>query len=355
MDAFTIKSSRTAHSFFLPLPPMRGHSHAISMALLDVKNLTTRFHTRNGIVHAVEDVSFVLEKGETLGIVGESGSGKSVSCYSLLGLIPQPPGKIHSGSAIFEGTDLLKANEKTLRKIRGKKISMIFQDPMTCLNPALRISTQLTEPLELHEGMKGKPALHRAIEALEEVGIPEAEKRIKSYPHEFSGGMRQRVMIAMALITRPEILIADEPTTALDVTVQKQVLDLIKDRQETLGTAVLLVTHDLGVVSQVCDKVNVMYAGRVVESATATDLFADPRHAYTRALLKSIPAMHKKGETLYTIPGLPPNLNVPPSACSFQPRNTLGDSSLCLADEPPQLTEIVPGHHVQNCPGCLAS
>ena len=325
------------------------------MALLDVRNLTTRFHTRNGIVHAVEDVSFALEKGETLGIVGESGSGKSVTCYSLLGLIPQPPGKIHSGTAIFEGTDLLKAKEKTLRRIRGKKISMIFQDPMTCLNPPLRIATQLTEPLELHEGMRGKPALHRAIEALEEVGIPDAAKRIKSYPHEFSGGMRQRVMIAMALITRPEVLIADEPTTALDVTVQKQVLDLIKDRQETLGTAVVLVTHDLGVVSQVCDKVNVMYAGRIVESATATDLFADPRHAYTRALLKSIPAMHEKGDTLYTIPGLPPHLNAPPSACSFQPRNTLGDNNRCLTNEAPQLAEIVPGHHVQNCPGCLAS
>lgn len=326
-----------------------------NMALLDVNHLTTRFHTRNGIVHAVEDVSFSLEKGETLGIVGESGSGKSVTCYSLLGLIPQPPGKIHSGSAIFEGTDLLQANEKSLRKIRGKKISMIFQDPMTCLNPALRISSQLTEPLELHEGIKGKAALHRAIEALEEVGIPQAEKRIRSYPHEFSGGMRQRVMIAMALITRPDILIADEPTTALDVTVQKQVLDLIKDRQKTLGTAVILVTHDLGVVSQSCDQVNVMYAGRVVESAASKELFAQPRHAYTRALLKSIPATHQKGETLYTIPGLPPNLNAPPSSCSFQPRNTLGDSSLCLTNEAPQLTEISPGHSVQNCPGCLAS
>lgn len=325
------------------------------MALLDVQNLTTRFHTRNGVVHAVEDVSFSLEKGETLGIVGESGSGKSVTCYSLLGLIPRPPGRIHSGTAVFEGTDLLQAREKTLRKIRGKQISMIFQDPMTCLNPALRISTQLVEPLELHEGMKGKPALHRAIEALEEVGIPQAEKRISSYPHEFSGGMRQRVMIAMALITRPEILIADEPTTALDVTVQKQVLDLIKDRQKSLGTAVILVTHDLGVVSQACDKVNVMYAGRVVEKATASDLFNEPRHAYTRALLKSIPAMHAKGEKLYTIPGLPPNLDQPPSSCSFQPRNTLGDASRCLLDEAPQLTEIAPGHFVQNCPGCLAS
>jgi len=325
------------------------------MPLLDVKNLTTRFHTRNGIVHAVEDVSFSVEKGETLGIVGESGSGKSVTCYSLLGLIPQPPGKIHSGTAIFEGLDLLKIKGTELRKIRGKRISMIFQDPMTSLNPYLKISTQLMEPLELHERIKGKQALHRAIEALEEVGIPDAGKRIQAYPHQFSGGMRQRVMIAMALITRPELLIADEPTTALDVTVQKQVLDLIKDRQEKLGTAVILVTHDLGVVSQVCDKVNVMYAGRVIESATADDLFKNPRHAYTRALLKSIPAMHQKGEKLYTIPGLPPTLSLPPGSCSFQPRNTLGDASLCLTDQAPELSEVAPGHSVQNCPGCLAS
>lgn len=323
------------------------------MPLLDVQNLTTRFHTRNGIVHAVEDVSFSVEKGQTLGIVGESGSGKSVTCYSLLGLIPQPPGKIHSGSAIFEGINLLKSSEAELRKIRGKRISMIFQDPMTSLNPYLKISTQLMEPLELHEGLKGKAALNRAIEALEEVGIPDPEKRIQAYPHQFSGGMRQRVMIAMALITRPELLIADEPTTALDVTVQKQVLDLIKDRQKELGTAVILVTHDLGVVSQVCDHVNVMYAGRVMESASADDLFANPRHSYTRALLKSIPATHEKGEKLYTIPGLPPTLSSPPSSCSFLPRNTIGDPSLCLTDAVPQLTEIAPGHMVQNCPGCL--
>ena len=187
------------------------------------------------------------------------------------------------------------------------------------------------------------------------MGIPEADKRILSYPHEFSGGMRQRVMIAMALITRPEILIADEPTTALDVTVQKQVLDLIKDRQKSLGTSVILVTHDLGVVSQACDKVNVMYAGQIVETATAEDLFASPRHSYTRALLKSIPATHAKGQTLYTIPGLPPNLNSPPTACSFMPRNTLGDPSCCLTNQSPPLTEVAPGHFVQNCPGCLSS
>lgn len=324
------------------------------MPLLDVRNLTTRFHTRNGVVHAVENVSFTVDPGETLGIVGESGSGKSVTCYSLLGLIPQPPGRIHGGQAIFDGVDLLKTSEKELQKIRGKRISMIFQDPMTSLNPFMKVSAQITEPLALHENCHGKEALHRAIKALEEVGIPEPEKRIHSYPHEFSGGMRQRVMIAMALITRPELLICDEPTTALDVTVQKQVLDLIRDRQRELGTAVIFITHDLAVVSEMCDKINVMYAGRVVESAPKAELFRNPLHAYTRSLLKSIPASHPKGEPLYTIPGLPPDLSRPAPGCSFQPRNRLGNSKLCLTKQSPSLDEIEPGHFAQNCPGCLA-
>ncbi len=323
--------------------------------LLDVKNLTTRFHTRNGIVHAVEDVSFSLEKGRTLGIVGESGSGKSVTCYSLLGLLPMPPGRIERGSAMFGGIDLLKAPEKELLKIRGKRISMIFQDPMTSLNPFMRIRDQLTEPLELHENLRGKAALTRAIDALAEVGIPDPEKRISSYPHEFSGGMRQRVMIAMALITKPELLICDEPTTALDVTVQKQVLDLIRERQRELGTAVIFITHDLAVVSEMCDAINVMYAGRIVESAARADLFGKPLHAYTRSLLKSIPAAQPKGRPLITIPGLPPNLAHPRQGCAFQPRNLLGDASLCVTDQAPELAEILPGHFAQNCPGCLAS
>ncbi|MGJ8633592.1 MAG: ABC transporter ATP-binding protein [Luteolibacter sp.] len=323
--------------------------------LLDVKNLTTRFHTRNGIVHAVEDVSFSVDKGSTLGIVGESGSGKSVTCYSLLGLIPTPPGKIERGSAHFDGTDLLAIPEKQLRKIRGKRISMIFQDPMTSLNPYMRISDQLTEPLELHENIRGKAALTRAIDALAEVGIPEPEKRIQSYPHEFSGGMRQRVMIAMALITKPELIICDEPTTALDVTVQKQVLDLIRDRQRDLGTAVIFITHDLAVVSEVCDVIKVMYAGRFVESATRKELFNNPLHAYTRSLLKSIPAAQPKGQPLVTIPGLPPDLANPPKGCAFQPRNLLGNPALCETGYSPEFTEISPGHMVQNCPGCLAT
>lgn len=324
------------------------------MPLLDVRHLTTRFHTRNGVVHAVEDVSFAVEPGQTLGIVGESGSGKSVTCYSLLGLIPQPPGRIHSGQALFDGVDLLKASEKTLRSIRGKRISMIFQDPMSSLNPFMRISAQLTEPLLLHEGLRGPAALERAVAALAEVGIPDPDKRIHSYPHEFSGGMRQRVMIAMALITRPELLICDEPTTALDVTVQKQVLDLIRDRQRTLGTAVVFITHDLAVVSEMCDHINVMYAGRIVESAAKEDLFRHPLHAYTRSLLRSIPAAQVKGELLYTIPGLPPDLTAPPPGCAFKVRNRLGEPDRCLTASPPPFDEIEPGHFAQNCPGCLA-
>jgi oligopeptide transport system ATP-binding protein len=341
-------------AFLVGLFSLNVRIRPATMPLLDVRHLTTRFHTRNGVVHAVEDVSFTVDPGQTLGIVGESGSGKSVTCYSLLGLIPQPPGRIHRGEAIFDGVDLLKSTGKQLRKIRGKRISMIFQDPMTSLNPFMKVSAQLTEPLAIHENLRGAKALDRAIEALAEVGIPDAAKRIHSYPHEFSGGMRQRVMIAMALITRPELLICDEPTTALDVTVQKQVLDLIRDRQKKLGTAVIFITHDLSVVSEMCDQVNVMYAGRIVESAPKADLFLHPLHAYTRSLLKSIPATHAKGELLYTIPGLPPDLSRPSTGCSFHPRNQIGNPELCLRDESPSLDEIGPHHFAQNCPGCLA-
>lgn len=322
--------------------------------LLQVADLTTSFHTRGGTVKAVRNVSFSLNKGETLGIVGESGSGKSVSCYSIMRLIPMPPGKIERGTAFFDGIDLLHCGEEQMRSIRGKRISMIFQDPMTALNPYLNIGQQVAEPLVIHQGVSKKEALERAIEELSLVGIPDAGQRAKSYPHEFSGGMRQRVMIAMALITRPEILIADEPTTALDVTVQKQVLDLIKQRQKELGVAVILITHDLGVVKQYADRINVMYAGRIVESAASGELLRTPLHAYTRSLLKSIPSGQKKGQPLYSIPGLPPNLTDDSGGCSFRSRNTLGDASLCLTETDPELIEIKPGHLVQNCPGCLA-
>jgi oligopeptide transport system ATP-binding protein len=275
-----------------------------------------------------------------------------VTCYSLLGLLPMPPGKIEGGSAMFGGTDLLACPEAALQKIRGKRIGMIFQDPMTSLNPYMRISAQLMEPLLLHEGMDKKTALARAIESMEEVGIPEASKRIFAYPHEFSGGMRQRVMIAMALITRPEILIADEPTTALDVTVQKQILDLIRERQRELGTAVIFITHDLTVVAEMCDTVNVMYAGRIVERAPVREIFAKPLHAYTRALRRSIPAMAGKGEPLHTIPGLPPSLSKPILGCAFAERSGIVHTA-DFGGTRPVLKEYSPGHWAEACPHCV--
>jgi oligopeptide transport system ATP-binding protein len=290
------------------------------MPLLEVRDLTTAFHLRDGVVRAAEGVDITLDRGETLGIVGESGSGKSVTCYSLLKLIPEPPGRIERGTAMFDGRDLLTLSQAEMRKVRGDRIAMIFQDPMTSLNPYLRISTQLIEAQTVHRDIDRKAALAKAIAALEEVGITDAARRVHRYPHEFSGGMRQRVMIAMALINDPDLLIADEPTTALDVTIQAQILDLIKERQERLGTAVILVTHDLGVVAGTCDKVQVMYAGRVVESGTADQIFYAAKHPYTQALQRSIPSLKAKTETLYTIPGTPPNLARPLSGCAFYPR-----------------------------------
>ena len=312
------------------------------MPLLEVENLRTYFYTRAGVIRAVNDVSFSLRQGETLGIVGESGSGKSVTCYSILGIIPKPPGKIVSGHAIFDGVDLLNCPEKQLRRIRGKRISMIFQDPMTSLNPYMRISDQIVEPLLVHDKVSRSKALAKAIASLEEVGIQDATSRINLYPHQFSGGMRQRVMIAMALISRPQILIADEPTTALDVTVQAQILELIKQRQKDLGTAVIFITHDLGVVASFCKEVNVMYAGRIVESASTEEIFCHPMHPYNAALQQSIPALHKKGELLFTIPGLPPDLAMDLPGCSFAPRCAHA-TDICK-DQSPSLTEIVPSH-----------
>jgi oligopeptide transport system ATP-binding protein len=311
------------------------------MPLLEVTNLRTSFHTRHGIVRAVNDVSFALEKGDTLGIVGESGSGKSVTCYSLMRLIPQPPGRIEGGTAMFDGIDLLKASPAQLSKIRGKRISMIFQDPMTSLNPYMRISEQIIEPLLIHEKISRDDAMKRAMAMLAEVGVPDAEKRIRSYPHEFSGGMRQRVMIAMALITRPELLIADEPTTALDVTVQAQILDLVKKMQRELGMAVIWITHDLGVVAGFCQRVQVMYAGRIVERAATEELFAKTAHPYTRALQKSIPALQPKGEALYTIPGMPPDLSRNLEGCPFAPRCEFAQEQ---CQQPVALKDIAPGH-----------
>jgi oligopeptide transport system ATP-binding protein len=313
-----------------------------AMPLLEIEDLRTYFYTRAGIVRAVNGVSFSLPRGETLGIVGESGSGKSVTCYSILGLIPRPPGKIVSGVARFDGIDLLNCSSHRLRAIRGKRISMIFQDPMTSLNPYMRISDQLVEPLLVHERMRRSQALKRAVESLEEVGIQDAARRINLYPHQFSGGMRQRVMIAMALISRPEILIADEPTTALDVTVQAEILELIKQRQRDLGTAVIFITHDLGVVASFCNYVNVMYAGGIVESAPTDELFARPMHPYSASLQQSIPALHQKGQPLYTIPGLPPDLTLDIQGCPFAPR--CGHARNICAEQSAILRQITPNH-----------
>jgi oligopeptide transport system ATP-binding protein len=290
-------------------------------AILKVKNLRTYFYTDEGVVKAVDDVSFSLHKGEVIGIVGESGSGKSVANLSVMNLILSPPGKIVGGEVLFHGDDILKLKEKQLQKIRGARISMIFQDPMTSLNPFLRISTQLIETITLHQKLDKKQARAKAVEMLDMVGIPAAKERIDSYPHQFSGGMLQRVMIAMALSCNPEILIADEPTTALDVTIQAQILDLIRGLTHKLGTAVILITHSLGVVAGMCDNIYVMYAGRVVEFGTAEQIFETPLHPYTRGLIKSVPRLDRRNRgRLFSIPGQPPNVIDLPPCCPFFPR-----------------------------------
>ena len=291
------------------------------MPLLEVTDLQTHFFTEDGLVKAVNGVSFHVEKGETLGIVGESGSGKSVTSLSVMRLIPNPPGKIVGGKILFDGEDLLTYDEDEMRKIRGKNIAMIFQDPMTSLNPVLTIGRQLTETLELHLRMTGREARRRAAELLSLVGIPSPEKRLDDYPHQFSGGMRQRVMIAMALSCNPDLLIADEPTTALDVTIQAQILELINKLKSELEMAVLIITHDLGVVARMADRINVMYAGRIVEEGPTGQIFADPRMPYTIGLLQSIPRLdEERGRRLNPIRGLPPDLINLPEICPFSPR-----------------------------------
>ncbi len=289
--------------------------------LLEVTNLETHFHTQDGVVKAVNGVSFHVQRGETLGIVGESGCGKSVTSLSVMRLIPSPPGKIAGGQIRFDGDDLLQMNEQEMRHIRGNRIAMIFQDPMTSLNPVLTIGRQITESIELHLKLSQREAANRAVELLNMVGISGAAKRLDNYPHQFSGGMRQRVMIAMALSCNPELLIADEPTTALDVTIQAQILELINRLKEQLDTAVMMITHDLGVVAGMTDRVTVMYAGRVVEEGATGELFANPRMPYTIGLLRSIPRLDAgHGQKLTPIRGLPPNLIDLPAVCPFSPR-----------------------------------
>jgi oligopeptide/dipeptide ABC transporter ATP-binding protein len=312
--------------------------------LLSVEDLQVRFATRRGTVHAVNGITFDIAPGETLGIVGESGCGKSVTSLAILGLLARN-GRVESGRALFEGQDLIRQSDRALRRIRGREIAMIFQDPMSSLNPVLTIGRQIREALETHFDMDRKEAEANAAEALARVGIPSAKARLKDYPHQFSGGMRQRAMIAMALACKPKLMIADEPTTALDVTIQAQILDLLRALVAEENAALILITHDLGVVAGMCERVNVMYAGRFVETGSAEQLFDSPRHPYTLGLLQSVPRLDAgRRARLHPIEGAPPNMLRPPSACPFQPRCRF-EVDLSRR-EVPQLVEVEPGHQV---------
>lgn len=313
-------------------------------AVLEVTDLWTEFHTPDGVVHAVNGVNLALRPGEFLAVVGESGSGKSVTMMSLLKLIPMPPGEIPAGTVTFEDQDLLTLDDDEMRTIRGGKIGFIFQDPMTSLNPVLTIGRQLTESLAIHTDLDDKAAKTRAAELLTLVGIPDAKARLRSYPHELSGGMRQRVMIAIALACNPKVIIADEPTTALDVTIQAQIIEIMKELRERLNTSVIWITHDLGVVAGLADRVVVMYGGKVVEEAPVRELYASAQHPYTLGLLKSLPRLDQKGQDLYAIDGTPPSLREKPSTCSFAPRCEYAHQR-CLEEVPP-LAEVSPGHKV---------
>jgi oligopeptide transport system ATP-binding protein len=313
--------------------------------VLDVRGLKTVFRTRGGEVHPVNSVSFQLAPGELLGVVGESGSGKSVTMMSLIGLLPSPPADVREGQVLLDGRDLLKVSKEELRSVRGAKIGFVFQDPMTSLNPVFTVGSQIMEPLREHLGMSKEQAAVRAAELLELVGIPDARKRLASYPHQFSGGMRQRVMIAIALACDPKVLIADEPTTALDVTIQAQILELVRELRSKLGMAIVWITHDLGVIAGIADRVMVMYGGQVVEQAPVKELFANPRHPYTRALLKTIPSLTGARATrLQVIEGQPPILAGPPTACPFRARCAHAFDS--CARENPQRRPVGHGHDV---------
>ncbi len=307
----------------------------MTQPILQVENLAVSFKTDEGTVRAVRGVSFDVQPGETIGLVGESGSGKSVSNLALMGLVPKPPGNIDGGRALYHGEDLLQMSQQQLQRIRGKKIAMIFQDPMTALNPLMTIEQQMTEMTRLHLGLSKRESRRQAAEMLEMVGISSPEKRLRDYPHQFSGGMRQRVMIAMALSCEPDLLIADEPTTALDVTIQAQILDLLADLQKRQGTSIILITHDLGVVAGVCHRVMVMYAGRIVEKASVKSLFAAPRHPYTIGLLHSLPRFdEEESELLQAIPGQPPDLAHLQSGCAFHDRCVYSKAECATVDPP---------------------
>lgn len=311
--------------------------------ILDVRNLVTRFYTEDGVVHAVNGISYTLDEGESMAIVGESGSGKSVGVMSIMGLIPSPPGKVEAGEVWYGGRDLVKLSQEELRQLRGSEIAMIFQDPMTSLNPVLTVGLQLTESLELHMNMSNAQAKERAVEMLQLVGIPNAADRLDDYPHQFSGGQRQRLMIAMALSCNPSILIADEPTTALDVTIQAQIIELVQRLQKELGMAIIWITHDLGVVAGMVQKLAVMYAGFIVEYGSVHDLYKNTSHPYTLGLLNSIPKVDAKERIrLTSIEGLPPDLLIEPKHCPFAPRCTFAVEQ-CWAENPSLIT-ISPNH-----------
>ena len=317
----------------------------MSENILSVQNLHTSFHTDKGEVKAVNGVTFNLEKGKILGIVGESGSGKSVTAYSIMRIL-EKNGRITEGKILYKGQDIAEFSEKQMREFRGKCCSIIFQDPMTSLNPVFTVGNQLREAIELHTDRKGKEAEARAIEMLTLVGVNEPEKRVKQYPYELSGGMRQRVMIAMALACEPDILIADEPTTALDVTIQAQILELMQSLQKKLGMAIIMVTHDLGVIADMCDEIIVMYGGRVCERGTAEDIFYRPHHEYTKGLLRSIPNVDRIGEKLIPIPGTPINLLNMPKGCAFCPRCEEA-MKICIEEQPPDMQ--MPDGHFASC------
>ena len=310
--------------------------------VLEVRDLRTYFHTEEGVARAVDGVSFVVGRGQTLGLVGESGCGKSVSAFSIMRLVPDPPGRIEAGQILLKGRDLLTLDEEEMRRVRGDDIAMIFQEPMTSLNPVLTCGFQIAEAVVLHQQVPMQEARVRAVEMLQLVGIPAPEQRIDEYPHQLSGGMRQRVMIAMALSCNPDVLIADEPTTALDVTIQAQILALLESLQESLRMAIVMITHDLGVIAETADQVAVMYAGQIVEYAETQSLFARPRHPYTRGLLRSIPRLDAEQERLDIIPGVVPDARVFPQGCRFAPRCSLADDH-CRAEAPP-LEEVEAGH-----------
>ena len=347
-DSLGVRLDETVVEELLPAAARKPRRERGARPLLEVRGLRTAFHTRDGVVRAVDGIDFHVDRSEIVGLVGESGCGKSVTSLSIMGLVAKP-GRVEAGEVLFDGRDLLKISPDEMRKLRGDQLSMIFQQPTSSLNPVWDVGTQLTEVLQIHRNMKKRPAWQRAKELLAMVGIPDPGRRLKAYPHEMSGGMAQRVMIAMALACEPDLLIADEPTTALDVTIQAQILDLMRNLRDETGTAIILITHDLGVVAEMCDRVAVMYAGEIVEHTDVTSLFRDPLHPYTRGLIGSIPVVGAVKEELAVIPGSVPNLVDLPKGCRFAPRCSarIAENVTIAPEVHPELRPVRAGHEVR--------